>query len=79
MIDTRDEGDKVTYRIKCRQCGKEFKIKLFPEDVENFNNGIHIQEAFPYISPEHRELLLTRTCPDCWDNMFKELDYIDIH
>lgn len=29
-----------------------------------------IQEVFPDLSPEHREMFITGFCPKCWDEIF---------
>lgn len=69
------EISKITIPVKCRCCGTEYKIRVYPEDLSAFNRGDKlVQEAFPYLSPDDRELLLTRTCPVCWDKLFSRYD-----
>lgn len=63
--------DKVTVSIPCRQCGVVHKVRVGLDDLEAWQSGENlVQEAFPYLSAEQRELLLTRICSDCWNNMF---------
>jgi len=71
MIEKTDK-DKVSIPVTCSNCGKRVFIKVFPEDLTKFQNGALVQEAFPYLEPEKRELILTGLCPDCWDQNFDE-------
>jgi hypothetical protein len=57
--------------ITCRKCGKTFEFPTFKEDFEQFEKGEHIQYVLPYISPEYRELMLSRICPTCWDEIME--------
>ena len=69
-------GDTLQLSVKCRCCGKTYKLRVRPDDLYAWQNGdLLVQEAFPYLKPEERELLLTRTCPTCWDNMFSQDEY----
>jgi hypothetical protein len=37
-----------------------------PQDLYKWQmRGIHIQQAFPNLSPAQREFLLTGVCPNC--------------
>ena len=36
--------------------------------------GVHLQNAFPYLSASERELIKSGTCGKCWDKMFPEED-----
>lgn len=58
--------------IKCRHCERMYVLKVNKEDFEKFEspNRPHIQEVFPYLSPEERELLISRTCGKCWNDIF---------
>lgn len=64
--------EKVAYIVKCRLCGDVYKLMLYPSDLERFyNREALIQDIFPYLSADERELIQTQTCPKCWDRMFK--------
>lgn len=64
-------SDKINLKVKCRCCGSEHTIKVNLDDFEAWRNGdLLVQEAFPYLNASQRELLLTRTCQKCWDEMF---------
>jgi hypothetical protein len=47
-------------------------IPITREQLENWkSSGQLIQKAFPYLSPDDREFLLTGITPDEWDEAFK--------
>lgn len=61
--------------VECRMCGKQFLLLAKTEDVQKWMDGMLIQDAFPYMPAEERELLISRTCPVCWDKMWKEEEH----
>ena len=52
--------------IKCKICGKEHKFDKY------VNKEDLIQNIFPEISSELREMFISRICPDCWNEIFGE-------
>lgn len=63
--------EKVTVPVKCRRCGQIVKLRVYPIDIDRYNTeGLLAQDAFPYLAPEKREILISGVCPDCWDDMF---------
>lgn len=61
--------EKVTYRVSCTWCKEVTEIKAHEEDVQKVQNGEHIARAMPYLNIDERELLISGTCPKCWDKM----------
>lgn len=58
---------------KCRLCERTYRLDVRREDWKEFcrpDRG-HIQDIFPYLSDEERELLISHTCPDCWKRLFE--------
>lgn len=39
-------------------------------DLAAYEDGAHIQDAFPYLTASQRELMLTGLTDDMWDEMF---------
>jgi hypothetical protein len=35
-----------------------------------YMDGKYVQDAFPEMSPDEREMLITGTHPECWDKMW---------
>ena len=56
--------------VVCEECGEVFDIAVDFEDFLNWREGELAQNAFPYLTASERELLLSQTCGDCWDEMY---------
>ena len=41
-------------------------------DYLDWSDGELAQVAFPYLSADEREMLITGICPTCWDKMFDD-------
>lgn len=62
----------LTLHITCVVCKQPHKIKVDNKDMAKYQNGAKVQEAFPYLSADDRELIISKTCGRCFDEMFKE-------
>lgn len=58
----------------CRLCGTPSVLHLRAMSVEKYRNGALVQDAFPDLSLDDRELLISGTHPECWNNLFPEED-----
>ena len=64
--------------IKCPCCGQVSTIQLDPDKAKAFDEGLKaytehrtlMQNAFPFLTSDERELLISGTCSKCWNNMF---------
>ena len=61
---------EITVVTYCPFCGKGHEIEVNEMDYLDWKDGALAQEAFPYLSAEDREMLISGICPDCWDSMF---------
>lgn len=43
-------------------------------DLFKYRQGTHIQEAFPYLSDDDREFLMSGFSPEGWKKMFNDND-----
>lgn len=58
-------------KCKCWRCRKSFVIRCWRKDYDSWKSGEQLlQEAFYYLSDGNRELLLSNTCDDCWNELF---------
>ena len=55
---------------RCSHCGYKGEIEVPNAGLFKRNSGALIQEAFPDLSKELREQLMTGTHPECWAEMF---------
>lgn len=60
----------ITIVTICPFCGTETCIDVFSEDYKLWIEGALVQNAFPYLSADERELLVSGICPTCWEQMF---------
>lgn len=63
------------FKRKCHYCGEESQFGLNKEDYKRlFIDQEHVQDVFPLMPKEDRELMISGTHPKCWDEMFQDLD-----
>ena len=62
--------EKVRIETKCPFCGQVYEIEVYELDYICWENGVPAQEAFPYLSADDRELLISGICPECWARTF---------
>ena len=68
----------MTLIATCCDCGKDVEIPVHMNDwLEWRDRHKHraesksVQDQFPYLNADMREMLISRTCPTCWDELFK--------
>ena len=59
-----------TIAATCRSCQKSYNLLVNMSDVHEWMTGKYIQDAMPYLSADERELLISKTCGVCWNEMF---------
>ena len=71
----------VALATQCVLCGTTHEVMVDLKDAQEYMspNRRHVQDIFPYLTPEERELLISGICPVCWELMFacEEDEYID--
>lgn len=63
------ENDWVTLHVQDLK-GDIHLMDVDNQDLYAYANGTYIQDAFPYLTAEQRELILTGTTNDMWGDMF---------
>jgi hypothetical protein len=58
--------------VSCLSCGYKETIGVTHGQYFQWAYGEMIQNAFPELTPDQRELILTGTCGKCFDEMFGE-------
>lgn len=64
--------ENTSIETRCPFCGKFTIITVKTVDFVLWMDGENAQQAFPYLSPNEREALISGICPDCWDKMFSD-------
>jgi hypothetical protein len=68
----------LTVETVCPFCGRVNEVDVYEEDLVAWVNGDKlVQDAFPYLSADEREMLISGICPTCWDSMFGSVEEDD--
>lgn len=58
---------------RCIHCATVMQFTLVMDDVYDYLRGKLIQEAFPDLIADHREMLISGICPKCQDAAFGDI------
>ena len=56
----------------CPVCNRSATLVVDADAVTRWKDGAFVQDAFPFMSPADREVLISGTHPACWTEMFGE-------
>jgi hypothetical protein len=70
------EDDYVCLEIGCTCCDKEYLLGTSLTGYMSWRAGALVQDAFPEVPKEYREMFISGTCPKCWDDMFNNEDEV---
>ena len=54
----------------CPMCNEKHIVEVSDEGFRKWQEGAHVQDAFPELPASEREMLITGTCDACWAQMF---------
>lgn len=54
----------------CPFCGHAHEVAVSEADFWDWQDGALVQDAFPYLTADEREMLVSGICPDCWEQTF---------
>ena len=60
---------EVSIVTECPFCGHANFVEVNEDDYFDWQDGELAQNAFPYLSADEREMLISGICPKCWDSM----------
>jgi hypothetical protein len=63
---------KDSVSVACAYCLEVHTFGCSTSGVVAWQAGELIQNALPELSADQRELIISGTCGDCWDEMFPE-------
>jgi hypothetical protein len=58
----------------CVMCGEMSIVELDEDSFTSWRSGEYAQDAFPHMSQEEREVLISGTHPACWKLLFAGSD-----
>ncbi len=75
---------EVCVVTQCPFCGRGNEVEVNEADYWDWDDGMLVQDAFPYLSADEREMLISGICPSCWEKYFgsneePDPDEVDIH
>ena len=57
--------------LPCPFCKKTHTVNVNSADYVRFlRRECLVQDCFPYLKAEEREMLISGICPDCWNKTF---------
>lgn len=66
-------NDTRIHTTHCVVCDQPQSIALRTADLDRFLNGALVQDAFPYLTADEREMhFLSGICGKCFDSMFPD-------
>ncbi len=65
-------GDSITYTGPCVISGKIVSVTVPAAGVAKWRSGAYVQEAFPGLSADDREFLLSGISGDEYDRLFPD-------
>lgn len=68
---------KIAIEVRCPFCGAINHIAVFETDYDRWIDGELVQNAFPYLTADERELLVSGLCFKCQDDVFGSDDEED--
>lgn len=75
---TQFQLETITVKTRaCFHCHQPSEVKVLKSDYDRWHSGALIQEAFPEMPLNQRELLQTGIHPECWAKMFPKKEEDD--
>jgi hypothetical protein len=63
-------GDRILIGVHCTKCGTAHEFAVPATNYFRWRNGELVQNAFPEIPREGRELLVSGSCDACFNKQF---------
>ena len=62
----------ITINRMCSHCKQQYYFTMPVEDFRRWSfDRVLIQKAMPYFNADQREILISDTCPTCYNIIFK--------
>jgi hypothetical protein len=67
-----EDGKDTELRLTCVECHEHTFVKVRKEQLDMFLAGAKVQDAFPELTIDIRELFLSGFCGTCWNDVMKD-------
>ena len=74
VVSTEKRPDLSTVTTACPHCKGESTLIVNTADLKAWREGTLIQNAFPHLDADQRELLQTGICVKCWETIFSGVE-----
>lgn len=64
---------QVTRTSKFSGITRTLEFNITQDQIDKYNEGLHIQKAFPNLTSDEREFILTGITKEEWDEMCKDI------
>ena len=72
FVISNQSGENAVVKTYCRYCRRNHQMTVPSAGVDAMIRGEFVQNAFPTLSADDRERLISGTCPECWNRLFGE-------
>jgi hypothetical protein len=62
----------ITIERGCMLCGKPSSVTVDDEGYQKYRKGAFVQDAFPHLSADEREIIISGSHPGCFNEAFDE-------
>jgi hypothetical protein len=70
-LQTVTKGNRVEVTATC-ECGTKMVVETDVHRFTQWLKGHHIQNVFPNLGADEREMFISGTCAKCWNRLFGE-------
>ena len=74
IVTSTPENDYACIGVDCTCCDEGYLFGTSLTGFVSWREGELIQKALPELPAQYREMLISGTCPSCWDAMFESSD-----
>jgi len=67
-------GGVVSVSVRCPFCRGYSFVVVDKEGWDKFEDGAFVQDAFPWLNSDDREVLVSGVCRPCWSMMMEDED-----
>lgn len=70
-MEATSNGQNTILEIKCSMCKEKHRIVVETSDWNRYEDTEeHIQDIFPYLNADQREMIISGVCGACFDALY---------